>query len=234
MDWPRQPKSSYLWDQVPASTMLPLRSYLASVTLFLSLPLCLTVSIFLSLSAPRSITVPCSLFFSFLFVLPLCPFLSSSCYTSGYLSPPNVSMLLFLPLDTRSLFRISSSISLSAPSYLAPSRFVSLFQRRSRGRTLASLHHEAYLLPNARTRSAYVYIRQLRHGSVVARQFRSGYRRCNRVAPNGPARRDLLHRYSIMVCGALLRSFWLIFGRAESNEEWGRTIVARLFSTMAH
>lgn len=114
MDWPRQPKSSYLWDQVPASTMLPLRSYLGrrrslsrSFSLSLHLPLCHSFLLYLR---------PGSLFFSSPRVSPSSFFSTSCCYTSGFLcfSPP--LSLTFLPLDTR-CHALSSLSPSPSPSF---------------------------------------------------------------------------------------------------------------------
>lgn len=141
MDWPRQPKSSYLWDQVPASTMLPLRSYLGrrrslsrSFSLSLHLPLCHSFLLSLSPSRlPLFLVPPCFSFFVLFHVLllhvRLSLFLSSalsyfppSWYTLSRsffsLSPPSISLSLSPSLSTST----SPSSSFSLPPFnLAPS-----------------------------------------------------------------------------------------------------------------
>lgn len=107
MDWPRQPKSSYLWDQVPASTMLPLRSYLASVALFLALFLSLSLSaslcpsLFLSLPLSFAISLPAPSFSRPPFLL-LRSFLRPPAARPAFSVSPLLS-LTFLPLDALSV-----------------------------------------------------------------------------------------------------------------------------------
>lgn len=118
MDWPRQPKSSYLWDQVPASTMLPLRSYLGrrrslSRSFSLSLPLCHSFLLPLSPSFSRP-PVFLLLFHVLLLHVRLSLFLSSalSCFPPSWYA---------LSLSSLSLSTSPSSSFSLPPFNLAPS-----------------------------------------------------------------------------------------------------------------
>lgn len=191
MDWPRQPKSSYLWDQVPASTMLPLRSYLGrrrslsrSFSLSLHLPLCHSFLLSLSPSRlPLFLVPPCFSFFVLFYVLllhvRLSLFLSSalsyfppSWYTlsRSFFSPsPPLSLslflLLFLPLPLRlPLFLCPPLILLP----LIPTLFQRPFSRSFRPYPRIALLSELPVAQCTEPDWPYVYIRRPRHGSAAA------------------------------------------------------------------